>query len=131
MPIRYIEIPNPVTFIDPSTDKPLLTPTGEQEKAVTFEDVVLRLMQNPLWCENYHAIKAQHELVEAMKSAKETGILALAEEDWQRLKQATEFPKTLTYHPVLIHQLLPILTAIMEATTTKPSLKAVPAETAS
>jgi len=127
MPIRYIVVPQPITFIDPLTNKPLMTPDGSaQEKEISFDDIVLRLMQNPLWSESYHAIKAQHEVVKAMEAAKESGVLALAEEDWQRLKQATEFPKTLTYHPVLIHQLLPILTAIMEAGTTNPVIKAVP-----
>lgn len=126
MPIRYIAIPSPITFIDPNTRKPLILPNGESEKPVTFEDVVLRLMQNPLWSESYHAIKAQDEVVKAMEASKETGVVALAEEDWQRLKQATEFPKTLNYHPILVHQLLPILSAIMEAGTTNPVIKSVP-----
>jgi hypothetical protein len=130
MPIRYIQVPSPITFIDPSTRKPLMAPNGEQEKPVSFEDVMLRLLQNPSWSESYHAIKAQDGVVKAMEASKETGVLAMAEEDWQRLKAATEFPKTLNYHPVLLHQLLPILSAIMEATTTNPMIKAVP-ETAS
>jgi len=126
MPIRFIQIPSPITFIDPSTRKPLLTPNGDQEKEVSFEDVMLRLMQNPLWTENYHAIKAQDSIFKAIEAGKETGVLMIAEEDWQRLKSATEFPKTLNYHPVLVHQLLPILSAIMDATTTNPMIKAVP-----
>lgn len=126
MPIRYIEIPTPITLTDPTTRTPLKASNGEPEKPVTFEDVLLRLLQNPLWTESYHAIKAQDEVVKAFEVSKESGVIALAEEDWQRLKQATEFPKTLNYHPVIVHQLLPILSAVMEASTKNPSIKAVP-----
>jgi hypothetical protein len=114
MPIRYIKIPAPITFVDPTKGEPLKSPSGEVEKPVTFDDVLMRLMAAPMWSESYHNIKAQNEIMQGMKNLVE-GVLPLAEEDWHRLKQAVEFPKTLNFNPVLMYQLLPMLTAIMDA----------------
>lgn len=124
MPIRYIVVPSSITFKDPITGKPVQTPDGKDER-VTFEDYLGRLMHNPLWGESYHGMKAQREVLAAWEKAKTSSgvqVIAIAEEDWQRLKQAAEFPKpTLGYHPALASQLLPMAAAIIEATTTDPT----------
>ena len=138
MPIRYMVLPAPVTFKDPLTGKPVLGPTGEPEPPVTFEDYIGRLMHNPLWGESYHGMKAQRAVLDAWEKAKNSVtapkaaeapglVLSMAEEDWQRLKQAAEFPKPgLGYHPALSSQLLPMAAAIIEATTTDPKASPPP-----
>ena len=125
MPIRYISVPSPVTFIDPLTSKPVTTLDGAQEKPIDFEMIMLRLMQNPMWGESYHNMKAQSGIMNALDKSKTSGVLVLADEDWQRLKQAAEFPKNLGYHPILVYQLLPMFSAIMDAGTTEPKADTV------
>jgi hypothetical protein len=131
MPIRYIVIPAPITLKDPITGKPIQTPDSKDER-ITFEDYLGRLMHNPLWGESYHNMKAQREVLAAWDKAKPDvdkpdtkAVIALAEEDWQRLKQAVEFPKppNLNWHPALASQLLPHAAAIMEATIEDPRAK--------
>jgi len=88
-----------------------------------------------MWGESYHGMKAQREVLSAWEKAK-SGItspkqpdapdmvMALAEDEWQKLKQAVEFPKlTLGFHPALASQLIPLAAAIMDATTNDPKQK--------
>lgn len=119
MPIRYITVPPPVTLIDPVTNEPLKNAAGELEKPISFDTIIIRLMAHTLWSETYANTKAQHEVMQALK-AQSGGVISLGDEDWQKLKQAAESPRFLAFNPVIIYQLLPLLTAIMDAPTTDP-----------
>lgn len=136
MPIRYISIPSiTITFRDPATDAAIKTIDGTKDETVTFDQFLGRLMHNPLWGESYQAIKAQHEIFAAMLKAKERDlgrVIMLSEEDWQRLKQAAEFPKPVGfgYHPGLVSQLLPFLQPIFDAPTTDPRSASAPRSSA-
>jgi hypothetical protein len=128
MPIRYITIPSPITFKNPLTGELILT--NGQPESMTFEQFLLLLMQNPLWIENYRAMRAQSEVLSAWEKTRavagEPKVMPIAEEDWQRLKQAAEFPKpTLGYNPALSSQFLPMVAAIIEAPTTSPPMPVV------
>lgn len=137
MPIRYISVPQDVLFKDPVSGEPIKDANGQQEK-LTFEAFLQKLMHNPMWSENYHNTKAQDEIMDAWEKCKAEGgeMMLLGEEEWQRLKQAVEFPKTevitpmgaqirvgLGYLAALSRQILPMSAAVVEAPTTDPRTK--------
>lgn len=121
MPMRYITKPADVTLVNPVTKEPLIS---DGKPAVwTFDQLVHRLMANPLWVENLSAMRAQKSILDALENAQD-GILVLAEDDWQKLKEAAETPRTtvdngvshgLGLHPTIASQLLPLLMRIIEA----------------
>lgn len=131
MPNRYIEIPAPVTLIDPSTGKPIPDDDGK-DQTWNFELVIQKLLSNPFWGETFPAMRSQDALFDAWKNAKD-GLMVVAEEDWTRLKAAVETPKTtLTtpmgaqvvsgfgVHPTLVRHLVPLLAPIMDAKAERP-----------
>lgn len=128
MPLRYIEIPPPVTFLDPITKEELTGPEGKLE-IWDFKLLLNKIMSNPKWTETYAAMRAQASIENALNEAKD-GVMVLSEEDWLRLKEAVEMPRTQLFgtngiqvipgfgaHPTLGAQLLPLLAPIVEATT--------------
>lgn len=130
MPIRYIKVPNPVTFVDPITKKTMTEPDGKPV-VWTFEQLIQRLMSNPMWAENYEAMRAQQAISDAMDNIRD-GYIELAEEDWNRLKLAAESPRTqvdtqngpqvmigLGMHPSVVRQILPLLSQIIQAPTSR------------
>lgn len=143
MPNRFIEIPSPVPLIDPSTNQPILDEAGKPQ-TWDFDFVMQKLLSNPMWGESFAAMRSQDAIHDAWKNAKD-GVMALAEEDWTRLKQAVEVPRTTVttptggqavsgfgVHPTLARHLVPLLSAIVDAKAERPKPKAVPApETAS
>jgi hypothetical protein len=135
MPNRYIEIPAAVLLIDPSTNKPIPGDDGK-DQTWDFELVMQKLLSNPTWGESFPWLRSQDAIYDAWKNAKD-GVLILAEEDWLRLKQAIETPKTTIttaignqivngfgVHPSLVRHLLPLLNAIMDAKAERPKPKA-------
>lgn len=138
MPSRYIEIPSPVTLIDPSTNRPIPGEDGKPQ-AWDFDYVMQKLLSNPVWGESFAGLRSQDAIYDAWKNAKD-GVLILAEEDWTRLKQAVETPRTtvttdaggqvvngFAVHPTLARHLVSLLTPIMDAKAERPKPKAVPA----
>lgn len=128
MPLRYIEIPPPVTFLDPITREELMGPDGKLE-IWDFKLLLNKIMSNPRWTESYAAMRAQASIENALSDAKD-GVMVLSEEDWLHLKNAVEMPRTQLIgtngiqvipgfgaHPTLGGQLLPLLVPIVEATT--------------
>jgi hypothetical protein len=119
MPIREIAVPGPVKFVD-REGKPLLRPDGEQAQE-TFAGFVRSLLDHPLWSAGgYKSVKSQRSVEQALEGARD-GKIALAEEDWQRLKTCVEAPKRpddkpgFTYVTALLPQLVPFMDAIVSA----------------
>lgn len=140
MPNRYVEIPPPVTVLDPTSNQPI-----PDEKPLDFDFVMTKLMSHPVWGESFAAMRSQDAIHDAWKNAKD-GVMVLAEEDWTRLKQAVETPKITAptgqvipgfgVHPTVVRQLVPLLNPIVEAKSERPKAKlkaepAVAADTAS
>jgi hypothetical protein len=133
MPQRYIQIPGPITFIDPLT-KEAADPSG---KPMTFEDFIYKLMDNPKWALSYKMIKSADAIMEACKKATRN-VMIIAEEDLKNLQEAVENPKALILtaaggqtisgfglHPRITSQILPFCDAIMQPLTDDPRPKAV------
>ncbi len=138
MPIRYITVPATLKLKEPFTGEPLKSQDGQDEE-FSFEAFLQKLMHNPVWGENFPNMKAQSEIMTAWEKCKASGesIIVLAEEDWLKLKAAAENPKfeVLTQmgsqiragygvHPTLSRQLVPMVSAILDAPTTDPRVKA-------
>lgn len=126
MPMRYIEIPDTVTLRDPLT-KDVLKDQDGKDQIWSFQAIIDKLMSNPKWGETYTAMRAQAAIEDALVDAKD-GVMVLSEEDWTKLKDAAETPRTsiittmgpqvfagLGLHPKLSRQLLPLLQPIIEA----------------
>jgi hypothetical protein len=126
MPMRYIEIPADVTLRDPMTKEVLKDP-DQKDQVWTFQMIINKLMSNPKWGESYAAMRSQAAIEDALAEAKD-GCMVLSEEDWNKLKDAAENPRTAVIttmgpqafqgfglHPSLSRQLLPLLKPIVEA----------------
>jgi len=126
MPMRYIEIPAAVTLRDPSTKEVLKDQDGK-DQTWTFPQIINKLMSNPKWGESYAAMRSQGAIEDALADAKD-GVMVLSEEDWTKLKDAAETPRTAVIttmgpqvfsgfgiHPMLSRQLLPLIIPIIEA----------------
>lgn len=137
MPNRYIEIPKAVAVINPENGKPVL---DENNKELTwdFDHAMHKLLSNPLWGESFPAMRSQEAIAEAWKIVKESGadVLPLAEEDWNKLKQAVETPRTTVMTPVgaqavpgfginptYARYMVSLLTPIMDAKSERPKKK--------
>lgn len=131
MPTRYIEIPAPITIKDPVSKEPLLN-DGKLE-IWDFKTMISKIMSNPKWGESYVAMRAQAAIEDALADAKD-GVMVVAEEDWNRLRDAAENPRSQVItnmgpqvvqgffgvHPTLARQLIPLLAPIMDAKTERP-----------
>lgn len=124
MPMRYIQIPADVHIVEPDK-KPAKDEKGA-EIVVSFEKTIQRLLMNPKWIESYPAIQSADAVAAALDDAK-NGVMVLAEEDFNRLKEVAMDVKGLGHHPIVARQILPQLRAIIDATNTAPAqpLKAV------
>jgi hypothetical protein len=135
MPKRYIVVPPDVFLVDPETKAPLPGSDGAQQ-TITFSSFLQRLMNNPMWIENYANMRSQAAILDALKEKSWSGeksLMELAEEDWLKLKNAAEFPKVeyvttagrqivpgYGFHPTLSAQLLPLVEAIVSAGVSRP-----------
>lgn len=128
MPTRYIVIPQPITLKDPYTNEPLVGEGGKKE-IWDFKVMIAKLMNNPKWAESYASMRIQEAIEKALDNAKD-GVMVLAEEDWLKLKDAVESPRTQVgsqvingygIHPSLGRQILPLLAPIMDAKTERPT----------
>jgi len=121
MPIKYIAIPDPITLVEPTTKEPLKDEKGET-KPVAFSDFIGKQLFNPMWAENYKNIKSAKAIDKAFSNG--SGVAQLAEEDWKKLKDLVENPKSgYGYHAAVMPQLLPFLEAIVEAKDAPPEEK--------
>lgn len=135
MPNRFVEVPEAITLVDPLTNSPL----NENGARVVwdFSSIINKLMTNPLWGESFAAMRSQDAICEAVKDIRE-GVLVLAEEDWMRLKQAVEFPRTTIstmqgpqvvqgfgLNPVLVRQIVRLLSPIVDAKAERPKPRIV------
>jgi len=131
MPTRYIEIPTPIILKDPVSKEPLLN--DGQPETWDFKLIISKIMSNPKWGESYAAMRAQAAIEDALAEAKD-GVMVVAEEDWNRLKDAAENPRSQVIttmgpqvvqgffgvHPTLARQLVPLLAPIVDAKTERP-----------
>lgn len=137
MPKRFIEIPGPITLRDPRTKEVLKKADGGDE-VWDFGEFLNKLMHNPKWAENYANMRSQAAIEEAYEEGKASGIMELAEEDWKKLQEAAENPRTqfvghlgpqvvpgYGLHPTMSRQIIPLVQAIVEAKTERPKLKDV------
>lgn len=135
MPQRYIKVPDPVVLKNPEGE-PLVESDGTPKAPLTLKDIILKLMHNPLWTESYNNIRAADAINRAVEKA--DGVIVLSEEDWKKLETAVQNPRTvvlgsggsqvivgLGYHPAIVTQVLPLLDAIVNASS-KPVELAVP-----
>jgi len=136
MPIRYIKIPEPITLRDPASGAVATMPgaNGEQAPVVwDFGTILAKIMSNPKWSDSLAQMRAQAAIMEAFEAAKaaESHVLELAEEDWTKLREAVETPRTLIPEtgqvvpgfgliPSMGRQLLPLVLPIADATTQRP-----------
>ena len=129
---RFIEIPGPVLLTDPTTGAPI-PGDGGKSQAWDFDYVMQKLLSNPVWGETFAAMRSQDAIYDAWKNAKD-GVMVLADEDWTRLKQAVETPRTTIttgtggqvvngfgVHPMLARHLVPLLSAIVDARSARRS----------
>lgn len=124
---RHIQVPNPITFINPSSGEV----TGER---ITFRDFILKLMDNPKWVQSYRTIRSADAINKALDLAlfsDGTGgeAMIIDEEDWKLLAETVENPKQLHIgqdgvvtvipgfglHPRVATQILPFCDAILLA----------------
>jgi len=135
MPIRYVEIPEDVVLKNRATGESYKDEKGNPETVSFLTTFIGRLMDNPKWVESYANMKSARAIDDAIAAAKSADgkILPLAEEDWQKLKEAVEDPKRMVYigttaqvqagfgyHPSLASQLVTLVAAVMEAKATLP-----------
>lgn len=113
MPLRTIEIPNPIKI---------------QGKELDFRFILDKLMCNPKWGASYNAMRAQRSILSA-HDKRVDGKMVLSEEDWLMLKDAVERPVVAAFAPdgspaqmpglgimpSLASELLPLLQPIMDA----------------
>lgn len=120
MPLRHIVCPPPIQVTDPASGKPMVDDQGQPVKPITLADLVTtKLLFAPIWAESYKAVKSAKAIDDAF--AKGNGVVALAQEDWQRLKDLIENPKGgFAMHPAALRQLIPHFDAILNATETPP-----------
>lgn len=127
MPMRYITKSADVALVNPVTKEPLVDAATKKPAVWTFDQLMHRLMANPLWIESLTAMRAQKSIMDAVESATD-GVVVLAEADWLKLKEAAETPRTtidtpngaavsngLGLHPTIASQLLPLLMRIIDA----------------
>ena len=137
MPNRYIEIPTSVLIMDPATGKPIPDSDKGGDLTWDFDYAMEKLLSHPMWGETFAAMRSQEALHTAWKDAKD-GVIAFAEEDWLKLKQAVENPRVtintmsgpqivagFNVHPSLVRYLVPLLSPIMDAKTERPKAKPV------
>jgi hypothetical protein len=124
---RYIKIPDPVTLIDPETNKVIKKPDGS-DQVVTFKDILLSIMHNPKWNESFLNMKAAQQIIVSFDKATD-GVMCLTKEEWDKLEEATQNPKQVVistvfgsqvrpgfgFHPILSPQLIPLIERILEA----------------
>lgn len=127
MPQRYITIPEAVILRDPISRQSLKTKEG-QDETLDFAGFLNKLFSHPKWSENYLNIKSAAAIEKAFADAKDS-LMVLAEEDWKKLCDAAENPRTVLihptagpqvqmgygFHPTLSTQLLPLIEAIVQA----------------
>lgn len=119
MPIKYVTVPEPIMLHDPVTKEDLKDEKGET-KPQKFSDFIGKLLFNPMWAENYKNIKSAKAIDKAFSNG--SGVVQLAEEDWKKLKDLVENPKSgYGYHAAVMPQLLPFLDAIMDAKDSAPA----------
>lgn len=124
MPKRKILIQPPVRIVDPMTSEPIEGPEG----ALSFRDFFRKLFSNPLWNESFAAARAQDAIIRSIEEAltkKEDGFW-VSEEDWKFLETCVNTPRFyangqvlagIGYHPAIARQILPFMTAVIDATT--------------
>jgi len=136
MPKIYIKIPESVRFVDAKTREPFgKTPDEIAKNTVSFEDLVLKVMDNPKWNKSYKAIKSADAIMMALREALDgDGVMVLADSDYQEMKTAVESPEIIVYgptgeprvspgfgiHPRLSPQLIPLCDAIINASEEDP-----------
>lgn len=119
--MKYIKVPAPITLKDPQTDEVL------EGKTISFKEVVMSFMGDPVWLQSLVNIKYGSQILDLIKSDKE--IIALDNEAWSLLKNSSENPsytintmngpvtqKGYSYQPVVMMQLIPLIEAITQAT---------------
>lgn len=134
MPNRYIVLPEAIVLRDPLTKEEFKSPDGKPE-VWDFKTILNRLMGNPKWGESYANMRSQEAIEDAFENAKD-GIVQIAEEDWNKLKDAAENPRYqhngvmgaqviggLGIRPDVVRQLLPLLRPIVEAKAERPGQK--------
>ncbi len=130
--MRYISIPIPVALHDPLTKQALVNAEGLPE-TWDFGAILNKLMANPKWAETFANMRSQEAIENAFEESKTSGVMALAEEDWVKLKDAAETPKTQIntvqgaqlvpgygVHPSLSRQLISLVAPIIEAKHERP-----------
>ena len=131
MPNRFIIIPEPVVLRDPVSKEEFKTEEGASQRW-DFKTILNKLMNNPKWGESYANMRAQESIEDAFENAKD-GVMVVAEEDWNKLKDAVETPRFQINSPMGVQvvggfgirpdvsrQLLPLLKPIVEAKTERP-----------
>lgn len=131
MPVRFIQIPEPVRFVNPDTEEPLIGEDGSSLQ-FTMKDLLGRLNENPRWGSSYSGLRAQDAIRKAFKKAMSEGInhFCVSEEDWIFLKGTVESPICMVndvptqgfrINPLLVVQILPLLDAIVRASDSPPA----------
>ena len=122
---RRITVPPPVRLSDPATGAPLLL--EGLPVAWDLRAVICALMSNPRWLSSFASLKAQGTVMAAVDAARATEApsFVLPGDVWELLRAAVEQPLTLSggqivpgfgVHPQVCWQLVPILSAILDAT---------------
>lgn len=95
MPMRYIKVPSPITIRDPNTAEIYAGRDGEPV-AVSFGEFIRRasLNSDPRWSLSLDAIEAALAIEDAIAASDKTGVLQLAQEDWQKLQDMLANPRT-------------------------------------
>lgn len=131
MPQRYIKVPSPIQLVDPEKGEPLKDDEGKPQKPVDLKVMIQKLLHNPVWTESYPNVRSADAITKAVAAG--NGVVVLAEDDWKKLEAAVQNPKSVIvmggspqvvggfgYHPIITPQILPLLDAIVNASTTEP-----------
>ncbi len=133
--MKYITIPEPVELYRLTGEPvaPDATPPGDDESdgddtdavaqvgpaKIEFPYFVLGRLADPKFGASMPGVLAAVEIKSQLDDA--NGFLALENEHWARLKDATETPSPqVAYHPQIAHCLLPFMQAICNASDKKP-----------
>lgn len=116
--MKYIEIPEDIDIYNLNGER--MKGAGDSDATVSFEDFVLGRLGDPKFAESVQNVIAAVEIKTKLKDA--NGVLALENEHYSLLKQATDKPSAQSaYHPAVAHNLLPFMKAIMDASDKTPA----------